>query len=84
MILGLPMLWRTWTCPANHIVVKLMGAGLIAQSIHFIMTMISILKSRSAEYAERKSKNVKMKWFTPLTKEELAKIEAYNKKNNKK
>ncbi len=43
-------------------------------------TMIAILKSRANEYAERKMKNIKMKWFTALTKEEIAKIDAYNKK----
>jgi hypothetical protein len=84
MVLGLPTLYRTWTCPSNHIIVKLMGTGLILQSINFIMTMVKILKARASEYAERKAKNVKMKWFTPLNKEELDKIEAYKKKPNQK
>lgn len=42
--------------------------------------MFSILKARSVEYAERKRKNIKMKWFVPLTKEEISKVDAYNKK----
>jgi hypothetical protein len=46
--------------------------------------MISILKSRANEQGERKSKNVRMKWFTPLTNEEILKIDAYNKKGPKK
>jgi hypothetical protein len=46
--------------------------------------MISILKSRAIEKGERKSKNIKMKWFTPLTNEEISKIDAYNKKTTKK
>jgi hypothetical protein len=46
--------------------------------------MVFILKARANEYAERKAKNVKLKWLIPLTKEEVAKIDSYNKKNNKK
>ena len=34
--LGLPVLYRTWMCDTNHIVVKLMGTGLILQSIYFM------------------------------------------------
>ena len=83
-VLGLPMLYRTFTCEANHIIVKLLGVGLILQSFHFMRTMVSILKARSAEYAERKRKNIKMKWFTALTKDEIEKIEAYNKKPSNK
>lgn len=82
--LGLPNLYRTWMCESNHIVVKLMGTGLIMQSLYFMRQMISILKSRANEHGERKSKNIKMKWFTPLTKEEISKIDAYNKKGTKK
>lgn len=84
IFLGLPVLYRTWVCPTDHIIVKIMGSGLIAQSLQFIYTMIFILKARAGEYAERKRKNIKMKWLVPLTKEELAKIDAYNKKNQKK
>jgi len=47
-------------------------------------TMVSILKARSAEYAERKRKNIKMKWFTALTREEIDKVDAYKAKPNKK
>lgn len=83
-ILGLPMLYRTFTCEANNIVVKLLGVGLILQSFHFMRTMVSILKARSAEYAERKRKNIKMKWFTALTREEIDKVDAYKAKPNKK
>ncbi len=43
--------------------------------------MIYILKSRANEYAERKKKGVKMQWFVPLTKEEVAKIDSYSKKS---
>ena len=46
--------------------------------------MISILKARANEHGERKSKNVRMKWLTPLTNEEILKIDAYNKKGPKK
>jgi hypothetical protein len=46
--------------------------------------MVQILKSRAVEYAERKQKNVKLKWLEPLTKDELDKIEAYKKKSNAK
>jgi hypothetical protein len=46
--------------------------------------MISILKTRANEHGERKSKNVRMKWLTPLTNEEILKIDAYNKKGRKK
>jgi hypothetical protein len=83
-ILGMPMLYRTFTCEANHIIVKLLGVGLVLQSFHFMRTMVSILKSRSAEYAERKRKNIKMKWFTALTREEIDKVDAYKAKPNKK
>ncbi len=34
--LGLPVLYRTWVCPTNHIIVKLMGTSLIAQSLYYI------------------------------------------------
>lgn len=71
LVLGTPVLIRTWVCDANHIMVKFMGTGLFAQSFYFITKMVSILKSRSREYAERKRKNIKMKWFTSLTKEEI-------------
>jgi len=84
LFLGLPVLYRTWMCPSNHIIVKLMGTGLIAQSIKFIYQMFFILKSRAQEKAERKAKNVKLRWLDPLTKEEIAKIDSYNKKNAKK
>ena len=46
--------------------------------------MVSILKQRFAEYSERKRKNVNMRWFEALNKEELDKIEAYKKKTTKK
>jgi hypothetical protein len=46
--------------------------------------MVHILKARSNEYAERKQKNIKLKWFTPLTNDEVNSIDAYAKKNNKK
>ena len=46
--------------------------------------MISILKARANEHGERKSKDVRMKWLTPLTNEEILKIDAYNKKGPKK
>ena len=81
IFLGLPVLYRTWTCPANHIIVKFMGTGLIVQSLQFIYRMIFILKARAAEYAERKRMNVKLKWLVPLTKEELSKLELITKKN---
>lgn len=84
LCLGMPVLYRTWLCDANHIIVKLMGTGLIAQSVNFMFQMVSILRSRAIEYAERKSKQVKMKWLTPLTNEEITKIDSYNKKNAKK
>jgi len=82
-ILGMPVLYRCWACPSNHIIVKLMGTGLILQSLYFIKQMIFILIQRSNEYAERKRKNIKMKWFVSLTKEEILKIDAYNKKTKK-
>ncbi len=62
----------------------MMGSGLQAQSLYFMVQMVSILRSRAIEYAERKSKQVKMKWMTPLTNEEISKIDSYNKKNAKK
>jgi hypothetical protein len=71
-------------CDANHFFVKMMGSGLQAQSLYFMVQMVSILRSRAIEYAERKSKQVKMKWMTPLTNEEISKIDSYNKKNAKK
>ena len=80
-ILGIPELMRTWTCDSNHIVVKLMGTGLMLQSMFFISQMFSILKSRANEYAERKAKNIKMKWFVALTSTEVSQINAYNKKS---
>ena len=43
-----------------------------------------MLKSRAKEYAERKSKNVKMQWFTALTKEEIDKIDAYKESKTRK
>ncbi len=46
--------------------------------------MVFILKGRAKEYAERKAKNVKLRWLDPLTKEEVGKIDSYNKKNAKK
>jgi hypothetical protein len=71
-------------CDVNHFFVKMMGSGLQAQSLYFMVQMVSILRSRAIEYAERKSKQVKMKWMTPLTNEEISKIDSYNKKNAKK
>ena len=65
--LGLPVLYRTWMCDTNHIIVKLMGTGLVMQSVFFMRQMVSILKARANEKGERKSKNVRMKWLTPLT-----------------
>ena len=82
--LGLPVLYRTLMCESNHIFVKIMGVSLILYSFYFMRQMISILKSRAIEKWERKSKNIKMKWFTPLTNEEISKIDAYNKKTTKK
>ena len=81
ILLGIPVLYRVWSCEQTHIMVRLMGTGLFIQSVYFIITMISILKSRSREYAERKKKNIKMKWFVALTKEEILKIDSYNRKN---
>jgi hypothetical protein len=82
--LGLPLLYRTWMCDTNNIFVKVMGLSLITYSFYYMRQMISILKSRAIEKGERKSKNIKMKWFTPLTNEEISKIDAYNKKTTKK
>lgn len=84
LIGGTAIVIRTWSCAASPLVVKITGTGLLLQSIHFSITMVSILKSRAAEYAERKRKNVKMRWFTALTKEEISKIDAYTKKQNPK
>lgn len=81
---GLPLLYRTWICDANHIVVKLMGTTLVVYSVKFMIQMVSILRARANEYAERKSKQVKMKWLKPLTNEEISKIDLYNKKKGKK
>ena len=81
--LGIPVTIRTWLCPANHIVVNLMGTLVIVQSMYFVYTMVFILRARNREYAERKSKNIKMKWFTALTPQELSQIDAYNKKKTK-
>lgn len=61
-----------------------MGACIIAQSMHFMVTMVQIVKSRYVEYKERKQKKVQMRWFEALNKEELDKIEAYKKKPSKK
>ena len=71
-------------CDTNNIFVKVMGLSLITYSFYYMRQMISILKSRAIEKGERKSKNIKMKWFTPLTNEEISKIDAYNKKTTKK
>lgn len=83
-ILSLPLLYRAWICPTNGLIVKMMGTGIQLQSLNFMITMVKILRSRAVEYAERKQKNVRMRWFEPLNKEELDKIEAYKKKPNKK
>lgn len=77
------LMHQTWSCAATWLVVKLGGTGLGLQSIKFSITMVAILKARAAEYAERKVKKVKMRWLEPLSKEEIAKVEAYNKKQGK-
>jgi TLC domain len=56
--LGLPVLYRTWMCDSNHVIVKLMGTGLVMQSLFFMRQMVSILKSRINERGERKTKKV--------------------------
>ncbi len=53
---------------------------MIAQSVYYMPQMISILRQRANEYAERKRKGIKMYWFKPLTPEQIDKIDAYNKK----
>jgi hypothetical protein len=42
--------------------------------------MVYILNSRAKEYAERKKKNIKMRWFHALTESEISSIECYTKK----
>ncbi len=53
---------------------------MLLQSLYFMRQMISILRSRANEQGERKAKNVKLRWLTPLSNEEILKIDLYNKK----
>eukprot|EP00347_Sterkiella_histriomuscorum_P003722 403363195 len=83
MILGLPILYGLWMCEHDSLFQKILGTGLIVQSMYFISKMGQILRSRAAEYSERKKKGVKMLWFQELSKEQISKIDLYNRKTSK-
>ena len=72
-----------WLCPSTNLVVRLAGIGLLVQSWGFSFQIMSIMRQRMVEYAERKRKNIRMKWFTALSKEEIAKVDAYQRKEKK-
>ena len=84
LFLGTSVWIRTVTCPSNHLIIKLLGLSLILQSFFYIYRMVFILKQRTAEYSERKRKGIKMQWFAPLSKEEIAKVDLYSAKNRPK
>ena len=45
---------------------------LLVQTFHFVRQMVGILQKRFREISLRKKTGIKMRWFKPLDKQELA------------
>lgn len=82
-IVGVDILIKTVTCAENHLIIKLMGTGMIVQSLYFIYTMLFILKQRSKEYSERKRKGIKMLWFKAMNKKDFDGMDSYKRGGSK-
>ena len=72
IFLGLQVVWITCMCKDNAYIVRFCSFGLLCQSVFFVFQMVSILKKRYREIAARKAHRIKIRWFEPLNKEELA------------
>jgi len=71
ILLGTPVMIKTFMCVHNNMLIKMAGAGLLLQSYHYIYKMVGILKSRAREYSDRKRNGVKLQWFTALTAKQI-------------
>ena len=74
ILLGLSVVYNCVTCSQVLAMIKCCSVAIIAQSLHFIVKMVGILKRRFAEMSLRKRHRVKSRWFDPLTPEELKTI----------
>ena len=77
MILGHGLVYVTWACDSNPLVIKLCSGGIIIQSWVNIYRIYFVKKSAMKQCKELKEKGIEIKWFEPLTEKELEKCEFY-------
>ena len=63
VIIGHPTVYATVTCYSAPLLARVVAVGILLQSYLFLYRMYFILQSRIAETAERRSKNIEIKWF---------------------
>lgn len=71
ILIGLGVVYNTCICKDNAYIVRFCSFGLLLQSVHFVIQMVSILKKRYREISARKVHRIKIRWFEPLNKEEM-------------
>jgi hypothetical protein len=71
MFCGSWVTYRVCLCDQLHFMQKVTAFFIMAQTFHFIGVMFGILKKRYSDISLRKAKGIKMRWFSPLNKQEL-------------
>mmetsp|Transcript_9578 Transcript_9578/g.7274 ORF Transcript_9578/g.7274 Transcript_9578/m.7274 type:complete len:118 (+) Transcript_9578:463-816(+) len=79
VVLGTGIVYRTVTCAANDVMIKFICIGITLQSYYYISIMFQIIRSRFAEFQERKQKGISMGWFVPLDQKQIARMDCYKK-----
>ena len=76
IIIATPIIYAiVITCGSMHIVIKATMSMLFIQSVYFIFnSMIGILMKRFQEIQARYKLHIRMQWFTPLSSQELDKL----------
>ncbi len=79
VIIGHPTVYATVTCYSAPLLARVVSVGILLQSYLFLYRMYFILQSRIAETAERRSKNIEIKWFEPMPLETLKQCKFWQK-----
>ena len=71
MVIGHPVVYATVTCLHISNFAKFVSVGILLQSYMFLYRMYFILNARIKETTERKSKEIKNRWFEPIPQKTL-------------
>ena len=82
VVFGYPIVWNTVTCSSMNWLARIVSLGVLAQSYLFLYRMYFIARARFAETSERSKRKIQIKWFEPMTKEQLDTCDFF-KKNKK-